>query len=288
MPTAVFAAADVSSVLNGSSGGLVPCEGFLCRACDLVTLANNVINFGVGFSVVVATLMFAYAGILYTTAATSGPEQIKKAHKVFGNIFVGLILVLTAWLIVDLTLSVLSGRGIAIWSNIKCDWNPTTAAFPTVSAPPSGSSPIAGGPAAGAIPPAVCAAAKAYQASGISTAVAGTGCSLKGGGTAPLGRCACAYAVNQVLGNAGVSPLDNNLVKNLETQLQSGRGTQVNPAQAVCGDIVVAAGDQHVGICLNTGCTQVVSNSSNSATFTGVGGTSLGYSGQGRVYQINN
>lgn len=120
------------TLLGGSGAGLVPvvgADGFSYRACDLIALGNNIINFGVAFSVIVATLMFAYAGILYVTAASAGPEQVKKAHGVFINVFVGLLLVLLAWLIVNITSSVISGRGLAEWTYISCIRNPTTAPF---------------------------------------------------------------------------------------------------------------------------------------------------------------
>lgn len=126
----VVLGADPTAGLDGTGTGLVPqCEGPFCRACDLVTLSNNVINFGIVFSVVVATLMFAYAGILYVTAAGAGAEQIKKAHKIFINIFVGLLIVLLAWLLVNIMVSVLTGKGLSIWAKIQCVTNPTTDAF---------------------------------------------------------------------------------------------------------------------------------------------------------------
>ena len=136
LPLTAFAQAqtDPSQLLSGDGGGLVPgtatsqAGGAYYKACDLVTLANNVINFGVAFSVVVATLMFVYAGILYVTAA-SNPEQVQKAHKVFGNIFFGLVLVLLAWLIINILLSVLTGKAAGEWSHISCISNPTSAAF---------------------------------------------------------------------------------------------------------------------------------------------------------------
>ncbi len=128
-PFGVFAA-DPTASLEGTGPGLVPqCEGAFCRACDLTILANNVINFGIAFSVVVATLMFAYAGILYVTAAGKGAEQVKKAHGIFVNVFVGLVIVLIAWLLVDIGFSVLTGRGLAFWSKISCIDSPSTAAF---------------------------------------------------------------------------------------------------------------------------------------------------------------
>ena len=139
MPLVAFAAVqqDPSALLSGSGGGLVPqCEGALCRACDLIELSSNVINFAIAFSVIIATLMFAYAGILYVTAA-SKPDQVKKAHGVFINVFVGLCIVLTAWLLVNITFSVLTGRGLAIWTDISCVGNPTSAAFPDAPGAPT-------------------------------------------------------------------------------------------------------------------------------------------------------
>jgi hypothetical protein len=76
----------------------------------------------------------------------------------------------------------------------------------------------------------------------------------------------------------------------MENALDSGRGTLVSPAQAQPGDIVIQAQDGHVGICMNVGCTQVLSNSSSNASFTWVSNTSFSPSysgGPGRIYQLN-
>ncbi len=145
MPFAAFAAISNPASLLGGGSGLVPqCEGAFCRACDLVELGSNVINFGVAFSVIVATLMFAYAGILYVTAGGAGPEQLKKAHQVLVNIFVGLLAVLLAWLLVNILFSVLTGKELNLWTKISCVANPITAAFP--AAPNLGAgTPVTGG-----------------------------------------------------------------------------------------------------------------------------------------------
>ncbi|MES2135031.1 MAG: hypothetical protein V4449_02225 [Patescibacteria group bacterium] len=169
IPLAVFAAdSNPSSLLSGAGGGLVPqCEGPECKACDLTDLANNVINFGVAFSVIVATLMFAYAGVLYVTAASS-PEQIKKAHGVFTNVFVGLLLVLLAWLLVNILFSVLTGRGLAVWSHVDCIENPTTDPFADVPILPQ-STLVTGGAGAGR-PSTVASVGTAYSTSAAAIA----------------------------------------------------------------------------------------------------------------------
>ncbi|TAJ15893.1 hypothetical protein EPO56_00525 [Patescibacteria group bacterium] len=45
------------------------------------------------------------------------------------NIFVGLLIVLLAWLLVNIMFSVLTGKGLDVWSKITCVANPTTSAF---------------------------------------------------------------------------------------------------------------------------------------------------------------
>ena len=128
------------------------------------------------------------------------------------------------------------------------------------------------------IPGAIANAANAYK--GTSTA--------NGPGN---GTVACAWAVNNVLTNAGVAPLDSSSVASMESALQNGRGTLIDASQAQAGDIVIQAQDGHVGICQNAGCTQVISNSSSHASFSWVSNTSFAPSysgGPGRIYRVNN
>ncbi|MBX9765586.1 pilin, partial [Patescibacteria group bacterium] len=91
-----------------------------CQLCDLVKLTDNLIRFAVAFSVIVATLMFAYAGFLYFTAAAS-EANIKKAHGIFSKVFAGLIIILVAWLVVDIFMRTLVNQGeIGVWHEIQC------------------------------------------------------------------------------------------------------------------------------------------------------------------------
>jgi hypothetical protein len=129
----------------------------------------------------------------------------------------------------------------------------------------------------------------AADASIANAAAAYRGTSTAGGPGG--GTVACAWAVNNVLAEAGIAPLDSTSVQSMENALTSGdRGTLVDPSQAVPGDIVIQAQDGHVGVCLNNGCTQVLSNSSSNASFTWVSNTSFSPSysgGPGRIYSVN-
>ncbi len=101
--------------------GLVPCGGVIsatgkqepaCTYKDFVILINNVIDFLIkDIALPISALLFAWAGFLYLTAA--GDEgQVKKAHGVFQNVFFGLILALAGWLIINLIVNVLTGKGL--------------------------------------------------------------------------------------------------------------------------------------------------------------------------------
>jgi hypothetical protein len=118
----LFASADI---LNGP---IVPqCSGVrgfadACNFCDLIQLFNNGVRFAVAFSVIVATLMFVYAGILYFSASAR-QDNIKKAHGIFSRVFVGLVLVLAAWLIIDVVMKTLAGDSgnMGPWNEIRCE-----------------------------------------------------------------------------------------------------------------------------------------------------------------------
>jgi hypothetical protein len=101
-----------------------PANGPYYQGADLVLLINNLVSFSVFLTTAVATLMFAYAGFLYVTAAAR-TENLQKAKSVFTSVLVGFVLVLTAVLIVNLVLSVLTGKGFEFWTDINCTDYPT-------------------------------------------------------------------------------------------------------------------------------------------------------------------
>lgn len=75
--------------------GLVDAE---CTFKSVIDITVSIINGWIGAIVIVATLVFAYAGYLYITAAGS-EEKIKHAHSIFTKTALGFAFVLGAWLI---------------------------------------------------------------------------------------------------------------------------------------------------------------------------------------------
>lgn len=107
------------------------------------------------------------------------------------------------------------------------------------------------------------------------------------------GNVACAWAVNKVLNKAGIATIGSNpnLVVSVQNDLEAGRGQQVARSQAEPGDLVLAVGSgsrQHIGICQNNGCTQVLSNSSSKASFSWKSNTDFGgyYGVSSKIYRV--
>ncbi len=95
-----------------------------CNFCDLVKVANESLSFAVYFSVFIATLLFAYAGFLYVTSA-GDTGKISTATGIFGKVVVGMIIILTAWLVVDTIMKTFFdnsdlARNFGPWNSIQC------------------------------------------------------------------------------------------------------------------------------------------------------------------------
>ena len=112
-----------------SAQGLVPCEGTDCSFCHIISLGQNVLNwiFGIVFVIFGVVAVAAGCGLV-----TSGGNQSKldDAKKKLSNAVIGLIIVFSAWLIVDTllkavipddgSLSGVSGE-LGMWNSIDCD-----------------------------------------------------------------------------------------------------------------------------------------------------------------------
>ncbi len=91
---------------NALKDPIVPkaCQGaraaWDCSVCDLAQLAQNILNAGVYILVVLAAVMFAWAGFEFLTSAGSS-EKYGRAKRVFTNVTVGLIILLVSWVCVD-------------------------------------------------------------------------------------------------------------------------------------------------------------------------------------------
>ncbi|MGC9602823.1 MAG: pilin [Minisyncoccia bacterium] len=94
-----------------------------CSACNLADLVQNIINFLIGLSIPIAAALFAWAGVLYFTSAENVGQR-SKAKDIFKNAFIGFVIVITAWLVINTLLHVIFNQSQEFaggnWFTIQC------------------------------------------------------------------------------------------------------------------------------------------------------------------------
>ena len=88
--------------------------------CDLAQLAQNVLNTAVYVAIIASAVLFAVTGFRFVTAQARGESmKMTQTRAMFMNVFLGLVLILAAWLIVDTIISFLvTGSGGLPWHQI--------------------------------------------------------------------------------------------------------------------------------------------------------------------------
>lgn len=128
----VYAQGTLSEPVPDSSlyptGGIVPSgtgdftpEGY--GSCELVEMINNVMQFLIAVSIIAAVIVFIFAGYLMVYSRGDA-GQIQRAKGLFGNVLIGVILLLTAYLIINTILSILLGSTSRAldWRTIECSY----------------------------------------------------------------------------------------------------------------------------------------------------------------------
>ncbi len=118
-----------------SAQGLVPCQGTDCTMCHFADLANNIIKFLFGLAVMVFVVMMVVAGFGLVTSG-GNPAALSDAKSKLVNAIIGLLIMFSAWLLIDTIMRALlpGGQGEISgwgpWSQIEC-WAPTKTESPT-------------------------------------------------------------------------------------------------------------------------------------------------------------
>ena len=92
------------------SGSIVPdCDGPHCTCENLIELANNLLNAGIYLAVFLSAILFAWAGWKMMTGHSMGnSEQINEAKGVIWNVIIGLVIILSSWLLVSTIMGTLT------------------------------------------------------------------------------------------------------------------------------------------------------------------------------------
>jgi len=129
----IVAAAPLTPNEAAAGTGFIPCDGTKdnpCTSCHVIVLANTIIKWLIGM----VFLLFAYLAVVagFKMVVSGGnPSALQTAKSSFTNAFIGLMIVLAAWLIVDTLLRSLIGTdgklsggeisGYGPWAQVKCE-----------------------------------------------------------------------------------------------------------------------------------------------------------------------
>ena len=120
-----FPQPNVSSgfVEPGGNTGFIPCSGTSCSPCHLIVLFNTVLKWFLTISFLIFAIVALVAGIKLVTQGN--PGALADAKKSFLNAFIGLIIILSAFLIVDTLMRYLVRDGGDIegygpWQKVAC------------------------------------------------------------------------------------------------------------------------------------------------------------------------
>lgn len=111
LPGAVAHAANLP--LLDPNFSIVPSECTAACPCGIgaaLQFVQNIMNVMISFAVLAMTLFIVWAGFLFVMSATN-PESRSKARSMLINAFIGLFIVLAAWLIVDFIMKQLYDNG---------------------------------------------------------------------------------------------------------------------------------------------------------------------------------
>ena len=105
VPFTAFAAGLPEKIVT-CSGALDSATQKACTLCDLANTAQNILNTAIYILVVLSAILFAWAGfkMLFSGGDTS---EYAAGKRIFGNVIVGLVIILAGWMVIDITMRTL-------------------------------------------------------------------------------------------------------------------------------------------------------------------------------------
>ena len=91
-----------------------------CTFCDMLKVASNLVDFLTRLALVAGVAAVVGGGFMMLISGGS-EERFKKGKNLVTNAVIGIVIALTAWIIVNTLFHILTGDGNAIWSEIICE-----------------------------------------------------------------------------------------------------------------------------------------------------------------------
>jgi hypothetical protein len=112
--------------ISAGAAGLVPCGGpgeQACTTCDLLVLTQNVLEFALEMAFLIIIGFIVYGGFRWIFSLGK-EENLKAGQQIITNAIIGLIIILTAWIIVNTVFWTIKQMGgddyTGTWFHIEC------------------------------------------------------------------------------------------------------------------------------------------------------------------------
>jgi len=263
----VVSAGALALEIPSNPSTLVPCglNGAAdCTLCHLIIGFQNIYNYILFYVLFPATfLVIVVAGVMYMVS--SGDKgMIEKAKSALTYALTAMILALTAWLIINATLSALGYKKVDNWYTFSCDTTQTVA--PTITPGTGNPNPGTGTGNTGGTG---CAAV----VNNVKSMTGWTYTSKKNGNEGlrmTNGYGDCSSTTSRAYTNAGCKDPGQS------TSVIAGKAGAFSDASSLkAGDALVWNNGKngHVGICLDDGCTQIMGASTKGGIRPSGGGS---------------
>jgi len=96
------------------------CAGATCTLCDVFKLGQNIINFAMqDIAFPLAVLFIIYGGIMMMINS-GNPGKLEESRGIIFSAVIGIVIMLSAWVILNTFFNLLTGTSFWPWSTITC------------------------------------------------------------------------------------------------------------------------------------------------------------------------
>ncbi len=95
------------------------CSGASCTWCDFFQLGQNVINFLIEISSILAIAFIIYGGLMMMINS-GNPSKLKESQGIIFSAIIGVVILLSAWVILNTFFNLMTGGLNWPWHTIQC------------------------------------------------------------------------------------------------------------------------------------------------------------------------
>ncbi len=90
-----------------------------CDFCDMIKVVSNIVNFLTRLAYIVAAAVIVAGGVMIMVSG-GNEKRFSKGKSLITNAVIGIVITLTAWIIVNTLFHIITGDEQFIWSEIVC------------------------------------------------------------------------------------------------------------------------------------------------------------------------